>query len=351
MQWADRIGRRIKLRDLHVLIAVVQSGSMTKAAQGLAISVPVISKAISDLEYTLGVRILDRSAQGVEPTIYGSALLKRSVAVFDELKQSVRDIEFLADPTVGELRIGYTESLSTTILPEIISLFSRKYPRVNMLLDDVSARAAETLGPGLRDRKYDCVLQRIVTPLPHEHFGDDLNAEVLFEDELVVVAGSNTQWAGRRKVELSELVDENPDHHRQIAALPHMPGDRRMHPHLEQDERRDGGVEIEWIEIAVPDPAHRVGREEEDTPGDEQEQHGCPDQRLDTDQFAAQHLLHERALEIGGDCRSLLASSAPPTSHWFPSSFRGASKRRTMGRPCAPENLEIPGSMLRIAPE
>jgi len=142
---------------------------------------------------------------------------------------------------------------------------------------------------------------------------------------------------------LDEGADIAPDH-RQIAALPHMPGDRRMHPHLEQDERRDGGVEIEWIEIAVPDPAHRVGREEEDTPGDEQEQHGCPDQRLDADQLAAQHLLHERALEIGGDRRSLLASSAPPTSHWFPSSFRGASKRRTMGRPCAPENLEIPGS-------
>ena len=95
MQWADRIGRRIKLRDLHVLIAVVQSGSMTKAAQGLAISVPVISKAISDLEYTLGVRILDRSAQGIEPTPYGHALLESSLAAFDELRQGVKNIEFL----------------------------------------------------------------------------------------------------------------------------------------------------------------------------------------------------------------------------------------------------------------
>jgi DNA-binding transcriptional LysR family regulator len=133
---------------------------------------------------------------------------KRSIAVFDELRQSVRDIEFLSHPTVGELRIGCTESLSTTILPQIISHFSRQYPRVAVHFDDVSARAAEAPGPGLRDRKYDCVLQRIVTPLPAEHLTDDLNPEVLFEDELVVVAGSNTRWARRRNIDLAELIDE-----------------------------------------------------------------------------------------------------------------------------------------------
>src|SRR5215211_2819197 len=98
MQWTDRIGHRIKLRDLHVLIAVVQSGSMTKAAESLAISVPVVSKAISDLEHTVGVRLLDRSAQGIEPTSYGSALLDSSLAAFDELRQGVKNIQFLADP-------------------------------------------------------------------------------------------------------------------------------------------------------------------------------------------------------------------------------------------------------------
>jgi DNA-binding transcriptional LysR family regulator len=44
--------------------------------------------------------------RGVEPTIYGEALLKRGLIAFDELKQGVREIQFLADPTAGELRIG-----------------------------------------------------------------------------------------------------------------------------------------------------------------------------------------------------------------------------------------------------
>jgi hypothetical protein len=54
MEWSDRIGRRLKLRDLHILLAVVQYGSISKAADHLAISHPVVSKAIADLEQTLG---------------------------------------------------------------------------------------------------------------------------------------------------------------------------------------------------------------------------------------------------------------------------------------------------------
>ena len=82
VQWADRIGRRLKLRDLHVLSAVVQWGSMAKAAQHLAVSQPVVSAAISDLEHAIGVRLLDRSRRGVEPTIYGRALLKHGTGCF-----------------------------------------------------------------------------------------------------------------------------------------------------------------------------------------------------------------------------------------------------------------------------
>jgi DNA-binding transcriptional LysR family regulator len=75
VHWADRIGRRLKLRDLHILVAVVQWGSMAKAAHHLAISQPVVSASIGGLEQTLGVRLLDRSRRGVEPTMYGRARL------------------------------------------------------------------------------------------------------------------------------------------------------------------------------------------------------------------------------------------------------------------------------------
>ena len=122
MQWADRNGRRLKLRDLHILLAVVQRGSMAKAAAELAISQPAISKAISDIEHTLGLRLLDRGRNGIEPTVYGRALVRRGMAIFDELKQGVEELEFLADPTRGKLNIGSTESIAAGLLPAVIDL-------------------------------------------------------------------------------------------------------------------------------------------------------------------------------------------------------------------------------------
>src|SRR5436309_9191760 len=114
INWESQIGRRLKWRDLHVFYTVVQHGSMAKAAVQLGVSQPAVSEVIADLEHALGVRLLDRSSHGIDPTMYGNALLKRSIAAFDELKQSIRDIEFLADPTTGELRIACGSAIATT---------------------------------------------------------------------------------------------------------------------------------------------------------------------------------------------------------------------------------------------
>jgi DNA-binding transcriptional LysR family regulator len=205
IDWESQIGRRLKLRDLHVFSTVVQRGSMAKAAQQLGVSQPAVSEVIADLEHALGVRLLDRSAQGIEPTIYGSALLRRSVVVFDELKQSIRDIEFLSDATTGEVRIACTESLWYTLLPEIILRFSEQYPRVEVHADLIGNSRDF---PGLRERKYDCVLQRVPVSFLQKPAPDDLNLELLFADTVVVAAGADSRWARRRKIDLAELIDE-----------------------------------------------------------------------------------------------------------------------------------------------
>src|SRR5690349_7336352 len=111
MDWAHRIGSRLKLRDLYILLAVVEWKGIAKAARHLAVSQPVVSRAIADLERNLGVRLLDRTPQGIEPTIYGRTVLNRGLAVFDELRGSVKDIGFLLDPMAGELRIGSNHAI------------------------------------------------------------------------------------------------------------------------------------------------------------------------------------------------------------------------------------------------
>ena len=152
VDWEARVGRRLRLRDLHMFFAVVQSGSMAKAAIHLGVTQPAVSKAIGDLESALGARLLDRSPQGVEPTIYGDALLKCGTAVFDELRLGIRNIEFLSDPTVGELRIGSSEPISAAMLPLVIHQFFQKYPRAVL---DVHDTALFDWAPKLRERSLD----------------------------------------------------------------------------------------------------------------------------------------------------------------------------------------------------
>jgi DNA-binding transcriptional LysR family regulator len=201
MQWADRIGRRIKLRDLHVLHAVAHAGSMTKAAGELAISVPVISKAIAELEYTIGVPLLDRGPKGVEPTPYGRALLRRGLAAFDELRQGVRDIEFLADPTVGEVRVASTAPLAASFVAGIIDRLSRRYPR---LVFHPTVADTEILHRELAERNVDLVIGRRFGVLADE----ELNFETLYGNPYVVMAGVRSPWTRQKNVKLAELMGE-----------------------------------------------------------------------------------------------------------------------------------------------
>ena len=206
IDWESQIGRRLRLRDLHVFFTVAQNGSMAKAAVQLGVSQPAVSEVVADLEHALGVRLLDRSPQGIVPTMYGNALLKRSIAVFDELKQSVRDIEFLADPTTGEIRIACGSTIANTVIPHVLERFAEKYPRVVLHFDEVASATRNFTE--LRDRKYDLMLRREQSPQAGEHPADDLNVEFLFDDPLVVAAGMQTRWARRRRIDLAELVDE-----------------------------------------------------------------------------------------------------------------------------------------------
>jgi len=206
MEWESRLGRRLRVRDLYILSTVVKSGSMAKAARELRMSQPAVSEAIANLEQVLRVRLLDRSPRGIEPTTYATAVLKRSATVFDELRQSVSDIEFLTDPTTGQVTIGCPISISMSVLPRIVQRFSEKYPHVVLHIEDVPSSAIRS--PGLRDRSLDLAFARWPNPTMDEHIADDLNVEELFDDPLVVAAGMHSRWARRRKIELADLADE-----------------------------------------------------------------------------------------------------------------------------------------------
>src|SRR5215470_13005754 len=202
MMQTELIGDRIKLQHLKVVMAVAEWGSMAKAAKRLAISQPVVSKVIADLEELLGVRLFDRSPQGVEPTPYGRAFLKRSIAVFDDLRTGVDEIKFMADPTSGELRIGSTEPLLAGLGVAVMERLWRHYPRIDFRV--VEADSATLLNRELPERRIELAL----VPLVARAIGDDLEATVLFQDRLRLVVGAKSRWARRRNVTLADLIDE-----------------------------------------------------------------------------------------------------------------------------------------------
>ncbi|HEU5274428.1 MAG TPA: LysR family transcriptional regulator [Xanthobacteraceae bacterium] len=200
MPWNDRTKRRLKLRDLDILATLIDAGSMGKAAARLNVSQPAVSKAIAELEAALGVRLVDRGRRGITPTPYGLALKKRSVAIFNDLRQGVQDIDFLSDPATGELRIGTTDPLSVALVSPCIDRLSRKHPRMtfHVVADDTAALYREVM-----ERNIELAICRMLGPLP-----GDLAAEVLFHDSLAVLTSAKNPLTRRRKLTLDELVNE-----------------------------------------------------------------------------------------------------------------------------------------------
>jgi len=203
LDYEHEIGRRIRLRDLHVFLTVTQHGSMAQAAAQLGVSQPAVSGVIAELERTLGVPLFERSTRGVKPTMYARAMMDRSVAAFDQLKQGIRTLETLADPTAGELWIGCIESVAVLLLPPVLQAFMQRYPRVVVHVMRLSSPTPEFRE--LSERKLDLVVARRTEPTDDTH---DLAYQPLFDDRLVIAASAQGRWARRRKMQLADLVDE-----------------------------------------------------------------------------------------------------------------------------------------------
>ena len=198
----DRIGRRMKLQDLHVFMAVAEAGGMSKAAERLHTSQPAISRAIAALEHAFGVPLLERNARGVKPTEHGRAMLEGGMAVFDDLRQMAVRMDSLSDPGAGEVRIGTTAFLAASVVSAVIDRLLRRYPR--MAFEIVTSSGGALQGE-LIERKVDLLVVRRFAPIAEER----LAFEFLFDDSFVVATSTKSPWARRRRIDLAELAQES----------------------------------------------------------------------------------------------------------------------------------------------
>jgi DNA-binding transcriptional LysR family regulator len=185
----SRTGRRVTLRDLQILLAVAQFGSMAKAAFHLSITQPAVSQAVANLEGAFGARLIDRGPHGALLTSYGEAIQRRGMEVFDVLKQGLRDIEYLSDASSGDVWIGANEVLLGGFVPAVVQRLAEQHS--NIAVHALTVNTSHFDFVKLRERKLDLLLGRIMPQID-----DDLNVETLFEEGLSVVVGQSSPVQG-----------------------------------------------------------------------------------------------------------------------------------------------------------
>jgi DNA-binding transcriptional LysR family regulator len=202
MDWDDRIGRRLTLRDLSILLAAVEAGSVSKAATRLRVSQPAISKTIAQLERAVGARLLIRSSRGIEPTEHGHAMIARIRAAIRELHAGVDSMNDVPEALSGELRIAANQVALSGILPTIIDRLCNRHEGIvyHVVPSPTFADQARVL----EDGSADLAIGRINPP----DVADRLRVVELFPEKFVVVAGPRNRWTRRKKIGLAELVKE-----------------------------------------------------------------------------------------------------------------------------------------------
>ena len=138
----DRLRRRVRLRDLETLVAVVQAGGMRKASHELHVSEPAVSKAMRELERSLGHRLLERGPRGVRATAFGEALVRRSKVLIDDVQEALRELAYLADPSAGELRLGAMATLQAGLVSAAIREQLVRYPLLRFTIESGQAAGA-----------------------------------------------------------------------------------------------------------------------------------------------------------------------------------------------------------------
>ncbi len=195
---AERLPRQLRLKELRVFVAVLEHRSFRKAAGALHVTQPAVTKAIAGLESLLGVRLFDRSAQGVAPTVHGESFAAHATAVFDSLRSAARDLDRVSRGRTGVLRVGTTPMPSISLLPGALGALMRARPGISI---NIAEGTEQELIDRLRRGELDAVFVRSMR-MPS---AEDLRLQRLYSSVLCVYAGREHPLASRPVVTWAEV--------------------------------------------------------------------------------------------------------------------------------------------------
>ena len=197
----QRLPRHLKMGELRVFVAVLEHRSFRKAAAVLHLTQPAVTKAIAGLEDTLGFKLFDRVANGVEPTVHGRSFAPRAIAIFDELRRAAQDLALVSSGAKGSLRVGTVPMPAIPFLPVAINRLAGAHPGIFVAV--VEERETELLDR-LRKRDIEVAILRFALIEP----ADDMQVAPLFDEKLCVVASKDHALASRTRLNWPELLEE-----------------------------------------------------------------------------------------------------------------------------------------------
>jgi DNA-binding transcriptional LysR family regulator len=177
---ASTIRKRLRLRHLQLMVALSETESLRRAADELAITQPAATKALKELEDTIGVSLFVRHARGMEPTIFGEAVMRYARVVFEDLDELRDELAAIEAGDIGKVRIGAVMAPAPELLTHAIVALKAAHPRLQI---SVQIDTSDVLVQALQQDQLDIMLGRIPDGFP----ALDLSFETLGEEALSIV--------------------------------------------------------------------------------------------------------------------------------------------------------------------
>ncbi|KWR91362.1 LysR family transcriptional regulator [Cupriavidus sp. IDO] len=196
---AATLRNRLQMRHLRLALALAEHRSLRRAAAQMSLSQPAVTKALHELEGMVGTLLFTRHARGIEPTVFGEALIRYARVVLADLDALHDEFAAIAAGEVGKVRLGSILAPVPSVLSGAIHALKERYPRLNIVMH---VDTSDVLVQALRQDALDVMIGRI----PEGTLADDLAFEPLFEETLAIVARAGHPQARRRSVKLATLV-------------------------------------------------------------------------------------------------------------------------------------------------
>lgn len=185
------------LRQLEYLQAVIENGNFYLAAEQCNVSQSAISQQIKKLEDELGVQLLERHNRTFSLTPAGEHFYRKSLIITSDIKQLVRETRRIADNNNAIIRIGYYKGYYGNELSEAISIFSEKYPTVDV---QIVTGSHEELYYAMENDTVDLALND-----QRRAFSDAYNNEILAESSLYIELSSRNPLSRLTHLETDDL--------------------------------------------------------------------------------------------------------------------------------------------------